>query len=621
MSSVSYNGRITDDGGDVLSNSTYIPPPPQSPLARGDKPKNLWFTIVRLLKYAKPIRWVFIVITIVGLLTTLLAIIGPQYLGDIADYAADSIESGGVVDPDKIIGTVLILIIIYSLLMFLEWTRFRMEWVYEEKLGNILRKELSRKVSKIPISQLDQMRMGDLMSRFVNDSDTIRLESVECITRLLESIILLVGCSVMMVITDWRLAIAVLIPVVLGFIMIKIIIEVSQKYFRAQSRNLGKMNTIVEETYRGLDVINVFNGLDDTKDKFGTVNKELVRASLMARLWGEILPSFMGFINNLGYVIVCIVASLFILDGSATFGTLVTFIVYVKLCNRPLMFLSNAFSGIQEVAAASERIFEFLDTPEMDDEDGKIGSLDHIDGRIVFDKVRFSYIPGTEVIHDLNLTVEPGMRIAIVGPTGAGKTTISNLLLRYYDPDSGSISLDGTRLTDIKRDVVREQFSVVLQDTWLFKGTVRQNLVFDSEEADDERIMDVCRAVGLGHYIDALPKGLDTYIEDPRVLSAGQRQQITIARAIIKDAPMLIMDEATSSIDTHTERAIQESMDHLMKGRTSFVIAHRLSTIKSADHIIVIRKGEIIERGTHEELISNGGFYRSLYDSQFEFCD
>lgn len=601
--------------------STYIPPPPAHPWERTGKPKNMWPTLMRLLKYAKPFHIVFIALIAVGISTTLLSVISPIYLGEIADYAADCIEQKIVVDPEAVIGTVLLLIVLYTILFFLEWSRTRMEWVYEEKLGNMIRKDLSKKISKIPIGYLDSLQTGDIVSRFVNDSDTIRLRSVECFTRTAESLIMLAGCIVIMIVLDWRMTLAVIVPTILGFLLIKVLVKVSQKYYRAQAKNLGKMNNIVEETYRGLDVINVFNGVDDVRKEFASVNDDLYKVSFRSRMMGELLPTFTGFVNNLGYVFVCIVASILILDGSATFGTLVTFLVYVKLCNRPLMSLSNSLSGLQEVAAAAERIFEFLDAPEMGDEIDRAELPQNIRGKVEFNHVHFSYVQGVEIIHDLNLTVEPGMRIAIVGPTGAGKTTISNLLMRYYDPDSGSISIDGIKTTDIRREDVRKQFGVVLQDTWLFQGTLRQNLVFDSKEVPDERILKVCEAIGLDRYIESLPSGLDTYLDNPQSLSSGQRQQIAIARAVIKDAPMLIMDEATSSIDTRTEHIIQNAMDELMRGRTSFVIAHRLSTIKSADHIIVIKKGQIIERGTHEELISKGGFYRSLYDSQFEFCD
>ncbi len=601
--------------------STYIPPPPGPPWARGNKAKNIMPTIRRLLRYAKPFHASIALVIVLGIMVMLLSMYGPQLLSSMTDYVADCIEERSAVDTDAVLKTALILVAIYGCTIVLEWSRIRIEWTSEERLGNMLRKDLSKKISRISVGRLDSMRMGDIMSRFVNDSDTIRLHSVESITHSLQSIMMMVGSMVMMFVTEWRLAIVVLIPTFIGFLIVRVIVKFSQKYYRAQSRNLGKMNTIVEETYRGLDVINSYNGLDEIKGRFAEVNEDLYVVSFRSRLLGGFLPELSGFVNNLGYVLVCVMGSLLIFDGTSTFGTLVAFIVYVKMCNRPLMELSGSLGGLQETAAAAERIFEFMDTPEMDPETEFESLPAEIKGRIEFKDVNFSYVPDVEIIHNLNLTVEPGQRIAIVGPTGAGKTTISNLLLRYYDPDSGTISLDGTDTTKFRREDVRKLFSVVLQETWLFKGTVRQNLVFGSDDVPDSRLEEVCEAVGLGRYLRSLPNGLDTYIDRPQSLSSGQRQQITIARAIIKDAPLLIMDEATSSVDTRTEHAIQDAMDKLMRGRTSFIIAHRLSTIKSADHIIVIKKGEIIERGTHEELIAKGGFYRSLYDSQFEFCE
>ena len=588
---------------------------------RGSKAKNLTGTIIRLIRYMGKYRYLVALTVIIGLVVTALSVLGPQYLGQMTDIVADSIESHTQVDLDAVFSVAIILVALYGTQMILEATRTRIEWVYEEIVGSNMRKDLSKKVSRLPVSTLDRMQTGDIMSRFVNDTDTIRRNGIENITRTIESIIKLIVCIAVMFLIDWRMALCALVPTVAGFVIMRIIIKFTQKYYRAQSRNLGQMNSVVEETYRGLDVVNMYNALDNIKAKFGKINDELFTTSFRSRMAAGIMPEIAGFMNNLGYVFVCIVGSVLILEGSATFGTLVAFIAYVRIINRPMMGLSNSLSGLQETGAAAERIFEFLDAPEMDEGESRENLPDSIRGEIVFDDVSFSYIPGIEVLHHLDLHVAPGQRIAIVGPTGAGKTTMSNLLLRYYDPDSGRITIDGVDTTSVLRSEVRKKFSVVLQDTWLFKGTLRQNLVFGNDDVPDERLMEVCDAVGLGHFVRSLPQGLDTEIVGPHTLSSGQRQQITIARAIVKDAPLLIMDEATSSVDTRTEHAIQDAMDRLMKGRTSFVIAHRLSTIKSADHIIVIRKGEIIERGTHEEPLAKGGFYRSLYESQFEFCE
>jgi len=600
---------------------TNEPVSPGPSWQRGRKSTNIVPTMKRFVRYLKKYRLYIFTIVALGTIISILSIIAPRVLGDLTDQVADCIENGTALDMDSVFVSAAILITLYLVIMIFEIMYTRMEWMTEEKVGGDLRLELSRKVSRIPVGLLDKMQTGDVMSRFVNDNNSIRNQGVECITRTIEMVIMLAGCIIVMFLTDWKLALASLVPTILGFLIIRVIVKLSQKYYRAQSRNLGKMNNIVEETYRGLNVVTVYNGLDETKKRFDEVNQDLFSTTFKSRFFGSLMPEIIGFVNNLGYAFVCIVGSVLIIEGESTFGTLVAFIVYVKISNRPLMALSNTLAGLQEVAAAAERTFEFLDTPEMDNEDDAVEVPDRIKGEIEFKDVRFSYVPGTEVIHDLNLHVDVGQRIAIVGPTGAGKTTISNLLLRYYDPDSGSITVDGIDTTKIRRDDVRDMFGVVLQETWLFKGTIRENLIFDSPGVPDSRVEEVCRAVGLGTYLDRLPKGLDTYLENPQTLSAGQRQQITIARAIIKDAPLLIMDEATSSVDTRTERTIQQAMDHLMTGRTSFVIAHRLSTIKSADRIIVIRKGEIVESGTHDELIAQGGFYRSLYDSQFEFCE
>ncbi len=594
--------------------------PPGPPWLKGAKPRNIGQTLRTFLTYIGEYRRTLALIIVLGLVTSSLSAIGPQYLGALTDIVSASIGTDVPVDMDAVTRTALTLLAIYIALIVLDALFTRMEWITEEKIGNKLRTDLSRKIARISVSDMDGLMRGDILSRFVNDTESIRSRGVEGVTQLVQAVCVLALCVIAMVLTDWRLALATIGPALLGFAIIKIIVRFSQKYYRLQSKDLGRINSIVEETYRGLDVVTAYNALDQINVQYNKVNDELQSSAFKARAAGIFMPELIGFVNNIGYVLVCIVGSLLILEGESTFGNLVAFIMYVRVITRPMMQVSNAYGDLMEVTAAAERVFDILENPEMLDEATEELVPKDVKGDVRFEDVCFSYTKGTEIIHDLDLEVKKGQRIAIVGPTGAGKTTISSLLLRFYEPDSGSVSIDGIDIKDLGRANVRGLFGVVLQDVWLFRGTLRQNLVFDQEDFPDERIMEVCDSVGLGNYVRSLPEGLDTFMENPDNLSSGQKQQITIARAILKDAPLLIMDEATSSVDTRTEHAIQEAMDRLMENRTSFIIAHRLSTITSADRIIVINNGSIVESGTHKELIAKGGFYRSLYDSQFEFC-
>ncbi|MGN1044809.1 MAG: ABC transporter ATP-binding protein, partial [Candidatus Methanomethylophilaceae archaeon] len=429
---------------------------------------------------------------------------------------------------------------------------------------------------------------------------------------------LLIGSVVMMLYTDVTLAVTAILSSLAGFVFVFIVMSRSQKYFARQQDDLGMMNGDVEEIYAGQKIMKAYGGEKDAKEVFDTINNDLFRSNFMSQFLSGMMQPFMNFIGNFGYVMVCIVGAIQYVNGNISFGTIVAFIVYVRLFSQPLTQLAQAFSSMQSVAAAAERIFEFLDEEEMEDESGKSVRIDDVKGHVEFRDVHFGYIPGNEVIHGFSADILPGQKVAIVGPTGAGKTTMVNLLMRFYDVDAGDILIDGISVNRMKREDVHDLFCMVLQDTWLFEGTIRENIVYDHEDVPDERLDEVCEAVGLHHFIQTLPDGYDTVLGDNATLSAGQKQQMTIARAMIDGSPLLILDEATSSVDTVTEKLIQAAMDKLTEGRTSFVIAHRLSTIRNANLILVMREGSIVEQGTHDELLEKGGFYADLYNSQFE---
>ena len=588
--------------------------------ARSKKIQNFWGTLWHLIGYMGKYRMMLYAGLIMTAAATIMALIGPQFLSQITDSIQNSVQSGTPIDIKGIATLCVITASLYLLSMILSTLEHYIIGASSEYIARKMRGDLSDKLNSIHISYFDNSTSGDIMSRVSNDADTVGRSCSESMTRMITAIISIVGAFFMMLYTNIELAMVSAVPALIGFVVIYLLIKVSQKYFRIQQQKLGSMNSIVDENYRGHEIVRLYGGETGAWERFNKVNDNLYVSSLRSRFIAGLMMQFMNLISNIGYLTVCIFGSIMVLDGKIGYGTIVAFIVYVKLFTQPLIQLSESLGSVQMVVAASERVFEFLALPEMEDDSGKTVTLDKVEGKVEFRDVHFSYVKGKEIIHGLNMNIPAGSRIAIVGPTGSGKTTIANLLMKFYEPDSGTILIDGKETSSMRRNYVHSLFDVVLQDSWLFNGTVRENIVFNRVGVDDEKVMWACDSVGLRQFVESLPDGLDTVITDKLALSGGQKQQMMIARMLIRDAPMVILDEATATIDTLTERNIQHAMEILTKGKTSFVIAHRLSTIMDSDLIIVIKDGTIIEQGTHDQLLGNRGFYHSLYNSQFENC-
>lgn len=589
--------------------------------SRGDKSNNFFRTLGKLLRYMGGHRWHILAAVIFSLLASIAGLIAPQYLIQVTDLISDGLTDDGSVNLKKILSISLLISILYILRMIFQTLDHYIVPSVSEYNGNTMRTDMTKKLSKLSLSDLDSMNNGDVMSRFTNDTDSIRSSSAECICYTITTLTMVIGSAIMMFYTSWSLALITIIPILIGFILMRVILKKSIIYFRDQARNLGKMNGIIEETFYGMEVVNSYNNHNETMRKFTSINEGLFKSSFKSRFVTGLIPKIMDFVGNIGYIVVCVMGSLLVVNGYITYGVIVAFIVYVREFTNPLIHLTETIASMQTVAVSSERVFEFMEKEEMDSEEDKIDELKNIKGKVSFKDVCFSYVEGYEVIKNVNIDIDPGQTVAIVGPTGSGKTTLANLLMRFYELDSGSITIDGIDIMDMKREAVHRQFCMVLQDSWIFNGTLKENIIFNTEGVSEEELHSVCKSVGIDEYVSMLPEGYDTYLRDVSMLSSGQRQQIMIARAMLRNAPMLILDEATSSLDTRTEKLIQKSMVKLMENRTSFVIAHRLSTIRNADVIMVIKDGMIEESGTHEELLKKGGFYSELYNSQFENCE
>ncbi len=591
--------------------------PPGSGTTKAEKPRAFGDAWKKLFSYMGGYRIAVWAAIIFAFVSTVFILIGPNKLRDITDLISAGLMTGNV-DIGAIWEIGYFLIAIYVASAVLSFLQNYILATVSQRTASNLRTDISKKINRLPLRYFDSSSKGDILSRTTNDVDTLGQSMNQSIGTLITSVTMLLGSLVMMAYTNPVMMAVTVLSCLAGFALMFFIVNRSQKYFSIQQEYLGKMNGHVAETYSAHDVVKVYNGQKDAAKKFDSINDGLASSAFMSQFLSGLMMPLMGFIGNFGYVMVCIVGATMVISGEISIGVIVAFMIYVRLFTQPLSQMAQAFTGMQSVAAAAERVFEFIEEEELPGEREDTLKILDVKGHVEFRDVHFSYIPGEEVIRGFSAEVRPGQKVAIVGPTGAGKTTMVNLLMRFYETDRGDILVDGISVKDMRRSDVHDMFCMVLQDTWIFEGTVRENIVYSKKDATEEEIFNACRAVGVDHLIRTLPDGYDTMLDNNSSLSVGQRQQITIARAIVENAPMLILDEATSSVDTRTERLIQNAMDSMTEGRTSFVIAHRLSTIRNADMILLMKDGNIVEQGTHDELLARGGAYKDLYNSQFE---
>ena len=610
-------------------------PGPRGPMGGGrtvEKPANFGNVMGKLVHYCRNYLPVIIIALVLGAVGTICQIIGPDKLKDMTNEIVKGLPA--IVNGKPVMNSVdfnavgriaWLLVALYVGYAVLSYVQSWMMANVTQRTAQELREAISVKINKLPLKYFDKVSYGDVLSRITNDVDAIGQTLGQSVGSLITSVTLFFGALIMMFYNNVIMTVCAIASSLVGLLIMGAIMKVSQKYFSRQQIALGDVNGHVEEMYAGHTVVKAYCGEADSIRAFEKYNGDLYDSGWKSQFLSGLMMPLMNFVGNFGYVVVCVVGAVLAMDGKIEFGVIVAFMMYIRLFTQPLSQFAQAFQNLQRCAAASERVFSFLEEPEMADESDKQALLGvngkPVRGDVEFSHVKFGYDPSKTIINDFSASVKSGQKVAIVGPTGAGKTTMVNLLMRFYEISGGSIAIDGVDTKSVPRWNVHDQFSMVLQDTWVFRGTVRENIAYSKPGVTDKQIEDACKAVGLHHYIMSLPNGYDTVLDDKATLSQGQKQLLTIARAMVEDAPILILDEATSSVDTRTEELIQKAMDALTVDRTSFVIAHRLSTIRDADMILVMNHGDIVESGTHEELLAKGGFYADIYNSQFALTD
>lgn len=579
------------------------------------KPTGIWKNITRLFRYAKKYHVVLLITIILTIFSTIISVVTPTILSQIVSLIEIGMKSR--IDSSAISKIGIFLIALFGISAVFSYVQAFLLADVTQKVSRSLRNDLSLKINNLPFKYLDTMGNGDLLSRITNDVDLVAQSLNQSISQMLGASTMFIGSLIMMLLTNLTLALVAVCSVILGFVAVSLIVKSSQRFFVAQQKALGKVNGFIEEIYSGQSVVRAYNGTRNETKRFEAINNTLFGSAWKAQFYSGIMMPLMMFIGNFSYVAVCVSGAILAMQGSISIATVVAFIFFVRLFSQPLSQITQGLTQLQSGAAATERVFEVLDAEELPSEQHKPDITQETKGDIEFKNVSFGYEANKPVIQNFSASVKAGEQVAIVGPSGAGKTTLVNLLMRFYEIDAGEITIDDIPIQNYRREKIHELFGMVLQDAWIFEGTIIENIIYSKKDGTAQQVKEICKSIGLHHFIQTLPHGYETILNEKVTLSAGEKQLLTIARAIMENAPLIILDEATSSVDTRTELMVQSAMKKLTEGRTSFIIAHRLSTIKNADKIFYMQDGNVVEQGTHKELMQKGGLYCKLYNSQF----